>query len=259
MAKGPREVSTPAPREPKIRLDQLLVDRGLASSRTRAQALILAGEVVVGDQRIDKPGTAVAAGVELRLKSGATLRYVSRGGLKLEAALTHFAIDVDGRICADLGASTGGFTDCLLQRGAARVHACDVGYGQLDQKLARDARVRVHDRLNVRALTREELGEAVSLCTIDVSFISLRLVLAAARGVLEAGGALVALVKPQFEVGPRDVGKGGVVRDPVARQRAIAEVVAFAGNHGFAVSGVLDSPVHGPAGNVEALLVAAAV
>jgi len=218
--------------------------------------MILAGEVVVGEQRADKPGTLVMDSVAVRLKAGATLRYVSRGGLKLEAALEHFAVDVAGLVCADLGASTGGFTDCLLQRGAVRVHACDVGYGQLDSRIATDPRVVVHDRLNVRAITRADLGEPVQLCTIDVSFISLRLVLGAARGLLLPEGLLIALVKPQFEVGPQQVAKGGVVRDSAARAGAIAGIVGFARDLGFEVCGTIDSPVHGPAGNVEALLVA---
>jgi 23S rRNA (cytidine1920-2'-O)/16S rRNA (cytidine1409-2'-O)-methyltransferase len=217
--------------------------------------MILAGEVVVGDRRQDKPGTLVVASCELRLKAGATLRYASRGGLKLEAALQRFAVDVAGLTGADLGASTGGFTDCLLQHGAARVHACDVGYGQLDSRLAGDPRVVVHDRLNVRAITSADLGEQVQLCTIDVSFISLRLVLGAARGLLRPRGWLICLIKPQFEVGAKQIAKGGVVKDPVARAAAIAGIVAFAQGLGFEIVGTMDSPVHGPAGNVEALMV----
>jgi len=218
--------------------------------------MILAGEVVVGDHRAEKPGTLVAESVALRLKAGATLRYVSRGGLKLEAALDHFAVDVAGLICADLGASTGGFTDCLLQRGALRVHACDVGYGQLDSRIARDPRVVVHDRLNVRSVSPAALGEQVQLCVIDVSFISLRLVLDAARSLLRPPGWLVALIKPQFEVGAAQVGKGGVVRDEEARASAIAAIVAFTREVGFDVLGTIGSPIHGPAGNVEALMAA---
>jgi 23S rRNA (cytidine1920-2'-O)/16S rRNA (cytidine1409-2'-O)-methyltransferase len=217
--------------------------------------MILAGEVVVGDQRIDKPGTSVAETAVVRLKAGATLRYVSRGGLKLEAALDRFSVSPSGLVCADLGASTGGFTDCLLQRGALRVHACDVGYGQLDSKVATDPRVVVHDRLNVRAIGPGDLGERVQLCTLDLSFISLRLVLPAARSILSAGGLLIALVKPQFEVGPADVDKGGVVKNAQARANAIDRIVDLASELGFGIRGVMDSPVHGPAGNVEALLV----
>ena len=217
--------------------------------------MVLAGEVVVDDQRVDKPGTLLPESAALRLKAGATLRYVSRGGLKLEAALDHFSLDVAGLVCADLGASTGGFTDCLLQRNAQRVHACDVGYGQLDSSIARDGRVVVHDRLNVRAIRPADLGEQVQLCAIDVSFISLRLVLPAALGLLRPRGWLVALIKPQFEVGAALVGKGGVVRDPEVRAEAIAEIVTFAQGLGLEVLGTIDSPVHGPAGNVEALMV----
>ena len=213
---------------------------------------------MVDDHRADKPGLQVALTAEVRLKQGSVLRYVSRGGLKLEAALDHFRIDPSDKVCADLGASTGGFTDCLLQRGAARVHACDVGHGQLDQKIARDPRVRVHDRLTVRSITREVLGEGVAICTIDVSFISLRLVLSAARGLLLDGGTLIALVKPQFEVGPENLAKGGVVRDEAIRRAAISDMASFAAQQSFAVTGTLDSPVHGPAGNIEALLVATA-
>lgn len=251
MERGPK-------RPARMRIDQALVERGFAPTRTKAQALILAGEVVADDRRVDKPGTLVSIDATLRLKGGPALRYVSRGGLKLEAALDRFGIDPAGRLCADLGASTGGFTDCLLQRGAARVHACDVGYGQLDPRLATDPRVVVHDRGNVRRLSPTDLGEQVDLCTIDVSFISLRLVLPAARSLIRAGGELVALVKPQFEVGPAHVGKGGVVRDAGARARAIDDIAEAAGRLGFEVRGTMDCPVHGPAGNVEALLWAVA-
>jgi 23S rRNA (cytidine1920-2'-O)/16S rRNA (cytidine1409-2'-O)-methyltransferase len=239
----------------KERLDVLLVEKGLAESRTRAQALILAGQVVVDDQRVDKPGTRVSIEAELRLK-GEGLKFVSRGGLKLEAALEHFAIDVEGAICADIGASTGGFTDCLLQRGAARVHAIDVGYGQLHEKLRTDARVVSRERVNARHLTDDELPEPVSTIVIDVSFISLTLVLPGVLPKLARGGTLVALVKPQFEVGPEQIEKGGVVRDALARSAAIERIREFVSNQGLEVRGVIDSPTPGPAGNVEALLVA---
>ncbi|MER2565795.1 MAG: TlyA family RNA methyltransferase, partial [Myxococcaceae bacterium] len=210
----------------KERLDVLVVERGLAESRTKAQALILAGQVVVDDQRVDKPGTRVPLEAELRLK-GEVLPFVSRGGLKLEAALKQFSIDVRGAICADIGASTGGFTDCLLQRGAVKVHAIDVGYGQLHEKLRKDARVISRERVNARHLTDDELPELVSVIVIDVSFISLELVLPGVLPKLSPGGALIALVKPQFEVGPAQIEKGGVVRDAVARQAAIDRIVAF--------------------------------
>lgn len=239
----------------KERVDVLVVERGLAESRTKAQALILAGQVVVDDQRVDKPGSLVPVEAELRLK-GEILPYVSRGGLKLKAAIDRFGLDVQGKVGADIGASTGGFTDCLLQHGAVRVHAIDVGYGQLHEKLRKDPRVRSRERVNARYLTDEDLPEKVGVVVIDVSFISLTQVLPSVLTFLEPGGLLAALVKPQFEVGPDRVGKGGVVRDPAARQDAIDTVTAFVRDQGLTVRGVMDSPVPGPAGNVEALLVA---
>jgi len=248
-------MSGQARRPKKERLDVLVVERGLAESRAKAQALILAGEVVVDDQRVDKPGTLVPREAGLRLK-GEAMPYVSRGGLKLKAALDRFEVDARGAVCADLGASTGGFTDCLLQAGAARVYAIDVGYGQLHQKLQSDPRVVSRERVNARHLTSAELPEPVSILTVDVSFISLRLVLPAALPHLRPGGTLVALVKPQFEVGKEKVGKGGVVRDAAAREEAIGGIRAFVEAAGLHVSGVMDSPIAGPAGNVEALLVA---
>lgn len=239
----------------KERLDVLVHERGLADSRTRAQALILAGQVVVDDQRVDKPGTRVPVDAELRLK-GEVLPYVSRGGLKLKGALDAFELDVRGAICADIGASTGGFTDCLLQEGAVRVHAIDVGRAQLHEKLRVDPRVISRERVNARHLTDDDLPEPVSVVVIDVSFISLELVLPAVLPKLSSGGLLVALVKPQFEVGPANIDKGGVVRDQVARQGAIDRIRAFVTAQGLREVGVIDSPVPGPAGNVEALLVA---
>jgi 23S rRNA (cytidine1920-2'-O)/16S rRNA (cytidine1409-2'-O)-methyltransferase len=239
----------------KERLDVLVVERGLAESRTKAQALILAGQVVVGDQRVDKPGALVPVESELRLK-GEVLPYVSRGGLKLKAAIERFGLDMRGRVGADIGASTGGFTDCLLQEGATRVHAIDVGYGQLHEKMRTDPRVRSRERVNARYLTAEDLPEPVDVVVIDVSFISLTQVLPAVLPFLKPKGLLVALVKPQFEVGPDKVGKGGVVKDPAARQGAIDAISAFVREQGLTVRGVMDSTVPGPAGNVEALLVA---
>jgi len=239
----------------KERVDVLVVERGLAESRTKAQALILAGLVVVDDQRVDKPGSLIPVEAELRLK-GEVLPYVSRGGLKLKGAIDHFKLDVRGKVAADIGASTGGFTDCLLQHGAVRVHAIDVGYGQLHEKLRKDDRVRSRERVNARYLTDEDLPEKVGVIVIDVSFISLTQVLPSVLRFLEPGGLLAALVKPQFEVGPDRVGKGGVVRDAVARQDAIDTVTAFVREQGLTVRGLIDSPVPGPAGNVEALLVA---
>lgn len=242
-------------RPKKERIDVLLVERGLAESRTKAQALLLAGEVVVGEQRVDKPGERVPVDAEIRLK-GEALPYVSRGGLKLKGAIDHFGLDVRAAVCADIGASTGGFTDCLLQEGAARVHAIDVGYGQLHQKLRADPRVRSRERVNARYLTDEDLPEPLDVVVIDVSFISLKQVLPSVLPRLKPGGLLVALVKPQFEAGRENVGKGGVVRDPEARSEAIDSVRDFVAGEGFAVLGLIDSPVPGPAGNVEALLVA---
>ncbi len=239
----------------KERLDVLLVQAGLAPTRARAQALVLAGQVVVGEARVDKPGTRVPVDAPLRLK-GEGLPYVSRGGLKLRHALQHFQLDVAGADCADIGASTGGITDCLLQAGAARVHAVDVGYGQLHQRLRADARVVLHERANARYLAPEALGEAVDVLVVDVSFISLTLVLPAVLPLLRPGGLLVALVKPQFEVGKGQVGKGGVVREETARTAALERVQAAAVALGLTLLGVTDSPILGPAGNREALLAA---
>lgn len=239
----------------KERLDVLVHERGLAETRTKAQALILAGQVVVNDQRVDKPGTRVPVEAELRLK-GEVMPYVSRGGLKLKGAIDAFKLDVRGTVCADIGASTGGFTDCLLQEGAVRVHAIDVGWGQLHEKLRKDPRVISRERINARHLTDEDLPESVQVVVIDVSFISLELVLPSVLPKLEKNGRLIALVKPQFEVGPANIDKGGVVRDPVARQNAIDRIRAFVKDRGLEELGVIDSPVPGPAGNVEALLVA---
>ena len=239
----------------KERLDVLLVQAGLAPTRARAQALVLGGQVVVGEVRVDKPGTRVAVDAPLRLK-GEVLPYVSRGGLKLRHALTHFGLGVEGSVAADIGSSTGGFTDCLLQAGAVRVHAVDVGYGQLHEKLRADARVLSHERTNARFLTEAALGEAVDVLVVDVSFISLTLVLPAVLPLLRPGGHLVALVKPQFEVGKGQVGKGGVVRDEAARAAAVEKVARAATELGLLVLGVTDSPLLGPAGNREALLAA---
>jgi len=239
----------------KVRIDLLLVERGLAASRSQAQALIMAGAVVAGEARADKPGMLVDPEVALRVKEGsAPQKYVSRGALKLEGALDAFGIDPRGLVCADLGASTGGFTDLLLQRGAARVHAVDVGYGQLHPRLRGDPRVVVRERENARALTAEALGERVDLVTGDLSFISLRLVLPAVRSILQPGGTALLLVKPQFEVGKGEVGKGGVVREEAKRRGALEQVKAAARELGFEVRGEMDSPIEGPAGNREWLL-----
>jgi len=240
---------------PKQRIDLLLVERGLAESRAQAQALVLAGAVVAGDRRVDKPGQLVDPELPLRVKEDAAPRkYVSRGALKLERALADFPVDPAGKVCADLGASTGGFTDLLLQRGAVRVYAVDVGYGQLHDRIRNDPRVVVRERENARHLTAASLGEAVDLVTADLSFISLRLVLPAVKAVLKPGGLAVLLVKPQFEVGRGEVGKGGVVRDDGARRAALEGIEAAARSLGFEVLGHAESPVPGPAGNREWLL-----
>jgi 23S rRNA (cytidine1920-2'-O)/16S rRNA (cytidine1409-2'-O)-methyltransferase len=239
----------------KQRVDLLLVEKGLAASRTQAQALVMAGAVVAGEARVDKPGQLVDRELPLRVKDDAApQKYVSRGGLKLERALEVFPVDPRGRICADLGASTGGFTDLLLQRGAARVYAVDVGYGQLHPKLRADPRVAVRERENARFLTAGELGEQVDLVTGDLSFISLRLVLPAVRSILRPGADALLLVKPQFEVGRGEVGKGGVVREDVKRRAALDQVEDAARALGFEVGGEAESPIEGPAGNREWLL-----
>lgn len=238
------------------RIDKRVVDLGLAESRTRAQALILAGKVVVGDHVVDKPGTLVPVDAAVRLK-GEDLPFVSRGGLKLEHALDHFGIDPRGLSCLDVGASTGGFTDCLLQRGAARVCAVDVGHNQLAWKLRQDERVWSLEGVNARTLDPATLPFAPELAVCDVSFISLTLVLPRIVEALGPGGRpLVALVKPQFEVGKGEVGRGGVVREPEKRQAAVDKCVAAARALGCTVIGVVESPITGPAGNVEYLLYA---
>ena len=237
----------------KVRADLALVEQGLAPSREKARALILAGEVLAGDRPIDKAGDLVDAAAELRLRS-APMPYVSRGGIKLAHALDTFGVDPRGLVALDVGASTGGFTDCLLQRGAVRVHCVDVGHGQLDWKIASDARVRVHDRVNVRTIDPALLGERVDLVVIDVSFISLRLVLPALPPLAARGAPVVALVKPQFEVGRAHVGKGGIVRDDEARARSLVEVRAAAEALGFGAHGETTSPITGGKGNIEFLL-----
>ena len=240
---------------PRVRADVLVHQRGLAESRARAQALILAGEVVAGDHRVDKPGQLLDSAVELRVK--AQLKYVSRGGLKLEHALDAFALSPAGLVCCDLGASTGGFTDVLLQRGAARVHAVDVGYGQLHPRLRKDPRVVVHERVNARALTAAQLGETCGAAVADLSFISLRLVLPALVGLLRDREAFCAvLVKPQFEAGRAEVKKGGVVRDPAVHARVVEDVSAELGRLGMQVIGSAESPIQGPAGNREFIVAA---
>ena len=244
----------------KVRLDKLLVDRGLAASRERAQALILAGKVLVNDQKLEKAGAQVAEESAIRML-GEDLKYVSRGGLKLERALEHWKIDVTGKVCLDVGASTGGFTDCLLQRGAARVIAVDTGYGQLDFELRQDARVRLLEKTNARYLTRENVGETVDLIVMDVSFISATLVLPAVIAaafpesqVGRRGRQMIVLVKPQFEAGREAVGKGGIVRDEKEQVEAVERVSTALGNLGAAHTDVIESPILGAEGNREFLL-----
>ncbi len=236
-------------RAQRIRLDRLLVERGLAGSRAEAQRWIRAGEVRVADQVVDQPGALVAPDAPIALT--ARPRFVSRGGEKLEAALVGFGVDVRGWVVADVGASTGGFTDCLLQRGAVRVYAIDVGYGQLDWRLRNDPRVVVMERTNARYL--ERLPEPVHLVTVDVSFISLRLILPRAVGWLHPCGHILTLIKPQFEAGRREVGKGGVVRDPAVHRRVLVEVARAAADLGLTLRGLMVSPLLGPAGNREFL------
>lgn len=239
----------------KERLDLLLVERGLADTRARAQALILAGVVVVGDQRLDKPGTRVPVDVEIRLK-GEVLPYVSRGGLKLKGALDAFAIDVRGAVCADIGASTGGFTDCLLQEGARKVYAIDVGHGQLHEKLRQDARVISREGVNARYLSQDDLPEPVDVLVMDVSFISLERVLPAVLPFLGNSALLIALMKPQFEAGPDKVEKGGVVKDEAVRQEVFTRLKGYVQALGLQLLGSVDSQIPGPSGNREALLLA---
>lgn len=237
----------------KIRADVALTERGLAPSRARAQALILAGRVFSGETRIEKAGQKIAADLPLEVR-GSDNPFVSRGGLKLQGALDDFELDVKDAVCADFGASTGGFTDCLLQRGAAKVYAIDVGYGQLHQKLRDDPRVVVMERTNARHLKAGDLPEPVSLVVIDASFIGLAKLLPAAAEILGSDGGIVAMVKPQFEVGRDKVGKGGVVRDDEDRLAAIDGVSRAAGELGFDEHARTDAAVHGPKGNREAFL-----
>jgi len=238
------------------RLDQLLVDRGLAESRTRAQALVLAGVVFSGERRLDKPGTDLPEEIPLEVR-GQPHPWVSRGGLKLVHGLDHFGIDAAGKTCLDVGASTGGFTDVLLNRGAVRVYAVDVGHGQLAWKLRQDARVVVLERTNARRLTRVEVPEAVDLVVCDASFIGLETVLPAALALVGEQAALVALIKPQFEVGKGQVGKGGVVRDPALHEAVCARIEAWLGGlPGWRVLGIAESPILGPEGNKEFLIAA---
>ncbi len=236
----------------KKRLDVLLVEQGHAESRTKAQAIIMSGLVYVNGQKADKPGVSFEETAIIEVRSGGC-PYVSRGGLKLEKALRDFGVDPTGFVCSDSGASTGGFTDCLLQQGASKVFAIDVGYGQLDWKIRSDPRVVVMERTNVRYVTPEMLGEPLDLSVIDVSFISLRIVLPVIKTFLKSTGQVLCLIKPQFEAGKEKVGKKGVVRDPAVHKEVLDDFVALTQEIGFTILGLTFSPVKGPEGNIEFL------
>lgn len=238
--------------EKKIRLDLLLVEQGLASSRQRARAMIMAGNVLVNDKLLDKPGAMIIkdAGVIIKIKRE-DLPFVSRGGLKLEAALKELEADIEGFICLDVGASTGGFTDCLLQHGARRVFAVDVGYGQLAWKLRQDRRVVILERTNIRHIPLVAITEPVDLITIDVSFISLKKVVPSLLQFIKKNTMILALIKPQFEVGKGKVGKGGVVRDPAQHAEVISDLCAFFSEVGLLCEKIMPSPILGPKGNKE--------
>ena len=237
----------------KKRLDVLLVERGLSENRTKAQAVIMSGLVDVNGQRADKPGVSYEETVDIQIR-GAACPYVSRGGLKLEKALRDFGVHPVDYVCSDSGASTGGFTDCLLQQGAKKVFAIDVGYGQLDWKIRNDPRVVVMERTNIRYVKAEDLGEPLDLSVIDVSFISLKIVLPAIKNLLKPGqGQVLCLIKPQFEAGRDKVGKKGVVREPETHKEVLDNFVALAGELGFTILGLTFSPVKGPEGNIEFL------
>ncbi len=237
------------------RIDKLLVERGLAQSRTKAQALIMAGVVLVDEQLVHKPSESFPLQASIRIKGAGdpASRYVGRGGLKLEAALHEFKIDVAGLTCLDIGASTGGFTDCLLQHGASKVIAVDVGHNQLDWKLRSDPRVELREGVNARYLKPEDFGQTFDLATIDVAFMSATMILPAVVPLLTRQGRIITLIKPQFEVGKGEVGKGGIVTDPLKHQRVVDEVNLAAASLGLRIVGVIESPIHGADGNVEFL------
>lgn len=237
------------------RIDKLLVERGLAESRTKAQAMVMAGVVLVNEQRVEKPSDQFVPDVQIRIKHAddPTSRYVGRGGLKLEAALREFEIDVRGLVCLDVGASTGGFTDCLLQNGAAKVFAIDVGHNQIDWKLRNDPRVEVREGVNARYLQPQDFPTQFDLVVIDVSFISLTKILSSVVTLLQPHASLVALIKPQFEVGRGEVGSGGIVRDQEKRLNAIKNVHEFAASLGLKTEETIESPITGAEGNIEYL------
>ena len=237
----------------KERLDVLLVKRNLAVSREKAKAVIMAGEVYVDGQKEDKAGSMFQDSVHIEVR-GNTLPYVSRGGLKLEKAMTHFGVSLEGKVCLDVGASTGGFTDCMLQNGAKRVYAIDVGHGQLDWKLRNDPRVVCMEKTNIRYVVPDDIGEQADFSSIDVSFISLTMVLLPVRELLGEGGEIVCLIKPQFEAGREKVGKKGVVRDPAVHLEVIEKIVDYAKSISFEILNLEFSPIKGPEGNIEYLL-----
>ena len=237
----------------KERLDVLLVSRGLAPSREKAKTMIMEGNVFVNNNREDKAGSTFPEDCQIEVR-GKTLQYVSRGGLKLEKAMTHFGITLEGKICMDIGASTGGFTDCMLQNGASKVYAVDVGYGQFAWKLRQDERVVCMEKTNIRYVTPEQIGDALDFASVDVSFISLTKVLGPAKELLKEDGQMVCLIKPQFEAGREKVGKKGVVRDKSVHEEVIEKVISFALEAGFSIYNLEYSPIKGPEGNIEYLV-----
>ena len=237
----------------KERLDVLLVNRGLAPSREKAKTMIMEGNVFVENQREDKAGATFDTEVEITVK-GNTLKYVSRGGLKLEKAMTHFGITLEGKVCMDIGASTGGFTDCMLQNGAVKVYSVDVGYGQFAWKLRQDPRVVCMEKTNIRYVTPADIDDVLDFASVDVSFISLTKVLIPARELLRDGGEMVCLIKPQFEAGREKVGKKGVVRDKAVHEEVVERIIEFASQNGFFVKNLEYSPIKGPEGNIEYLV-----
>jgi len=236
----------------KTRIDLLLFQKGLAESRERARAEIMSGRVFINGQRVDKPGTPVDESCEIEVR-GTSLEFVSRGGLKLKKALSFFGVDPKGKICIDCGASTGGFTDCLLKGGASKVYAVDVGYGQLAWAIRNDPRVVTMERTNIRYVTKEHIPDPVDLAVIDVSFISLKIVLPAVKELLKPEGEVMCLIKPQFEAGKDKVGKKGVVRDRAVHEEVLESFIKTAGENGFAVKAITFSPIKGPEGNIEYL------
>lgn len=236
----------------KKRLDVMMLERALAESRQKAQAIIMAGQVYVNGQKVDKAGAPVAENAQIEVR-GKTLAYVSRGGLKLEKAVQRWPIQLQGTVCADIGSSTGGFTDCMLQQGAEKVYAVDSGYNQLDWRLRSDPRVVCMERTNARYLTREQIREELDFFSVDVSFISLRIILPPMRPLIKNGGQAVCLIKPQFEAGKEKVGKKGVVRDPAVHLEVLENFLIHAGDAGFTVKDITFSPIKGPEGNIEYL------